>query len=422
MKLLVLSPFLYHSGVAHGGGSISFQQLKLMAARHEVHFLSFVHNETQEVILNAQNELKELCKTATHVRIDVGFKKKVIAKLCLLLKLFPVDAVLYQSDSMRSELLRLIDSIKPDVVFIQFPQMAQYIAVCRGVATVLDVQDAFSISAFRRFRSQKGLVRKLIKFLNWIAWLFYEIRTYKKFNVVATLTHQDRIGLEIFSPGLNAVVSQAAIALPNIIADVTASSKDIAFVGAFTHAPNVEAVAYFIREIFPLILEREPAARFFVAGKNPPEQLLSLSSESIQFVGFVPDISSFMRSAAVVVVPLLSGGGIKIKTLEAMASGCSVVSTSIGAEEIGAKHKEHFFVADNPEEFAELVVKLLRDPNIGRTVGGNARQFVMDNFSLYSKMNSLEAILNLAIEQNRSHNGNRVGITSASTKLGANHE
>ena len=132
---------------------------------------------------------------------------------------------------------------------------------------------------------------------------------------------------------------------------------------------------------------------FEVAGKGIPAQLLARANDSIRFLGVVPDAFEFVRCRSVVVVPLLSGGGIKIKTLEAMACGCPVVTTSIGAEETGAMHGQHLMIADNAEAFAAHVITLLQDKALSLTLGTHARSLVEAKFSWAAKWQSLGDLL-----------------------------
>lgn len=392
MKILVLSPFLYHSKVGHGGGVACIEQLRMLAPHHEIHFLSFVTNESEEELRVARAELEGLCRAVHTVKLDISKGAVLRAKLNFLLRLAPIDASLFVSLEMQRQLQALIASERPDVVFAQFPQMAQYVAFCGDTATAMDVQDAFSISGFRKFRSQTSLPKKLSMFFNWISWLLYEARYYPAFDAVAAVTDQDRIGLEIFSPGLGADVIKAAISLEEAApADVVANT--IGFIGSFSHYPNVEGVRYFIQQVLPAIVARRPGARLLVAGGNPPRQLLDLAGKHVEFLGFVPDANAFMRSNAVMVVPLLSGGGVKIKTLHAMACACPMVTSSIGAEEIGVVDGEHALIADTAAEFASRVLSLLEDPVRATRLGTNARSWVSQHFSWGAKAAAAERVL-----------------------------
>jgi glycosyltransferase involved in cell wall biosynthesis len=299
---------------------------------------------------------------------------------------------------MQQALLALIAQEKPDAVLIQFPHMAQYVAFCGGTATVMDVQDAFSVSAYRSYRSARGGLRKCVALLSWLAWIQYETRWYPRYSVVSALTPQDRAGLAIFIPGLAASVSPAAVSLPDT-AWAPVDSQTIAFMGSFAHQPNVEAVLFSVNQVLPLVLQELPQAVFQVAGKGAPPAMLALAGKHVQMVGMVENSGAFLRSAAVVVIPLQSGGGIKIKTLEAMACGCPVVSSSIGAEETGAISGTHLLVADTAADFARQTVALLKDADAALRLGSNARALAAAQFSWQAKRVSLNAQLALAVDR-----------------------
>lgn len=403
MKLLVLSPFPYHAQVRHGGGVVCYQQLKLLAQQHEVHFLSFVVRESDEEVRIAEADLAQLCASVQTLRLDLGQRALWRARRAFLSRLVPVDAGLFDEPAMQVLLQQKLATVRPDVVMLQFPQMAQYAGHCGQAATALDVQDSFSISAFRRFRAAPFSLGKLRLFVNWIAWLFYEMRHYARVDAVFTLTEQDRAGLEIFSPGLGADLVPSAVNVPDealLGAPVhVAGAPAIGFIGSFSHYPNAEAAQYFITQVWPAIVQQHPGARLRIAGANVPPALLALAGPQIDFLGFVPDANIFMRSNDVMVVPLLSGGGIKVKTLEAMACACPMVSTSIGTEQTGALHEQHVLIADTAPAFADAVLALLADPARGRVLGERARALVGASFSWQAKVASLERVFAQALRK-----------------------
>lgn len=397
MKLLFLSPFLYHSKVGHGGGVACYQLLQMLAPRHEIHLLAFVSKESEEDIAAAQSDLAPLCHSVHTVRMDVSPGAVMRAKLKFLTQLRPIDAELFAVPAMAAKLRELVASLRPDVVFVQFPQMAQYAADCAPAATVMDVQDAFSVSGYRKYRSQAAPLKKLGMFFNWWSWLGFETRYYPQFDAVAAVTEQDRIGLEIFSPGLGADVIRSAITLDSL--PTPAKQTDvIGFIGSFAHYPNVEGVRYLIEQVFPRIQARRPGVRLQIAGGNPPQVLLNLRTEHIEFLGFVPDANAFMRSVTVMTVPLLSGGGVKIKTLHAMACACPIVSTSIGVEEIGALHDTHALIADTSEQFAAEVLRCLDDAEMAARLGEQAQRLVAAQFSWDAKLAAAERVLQRAVQ------------------------
>lgn len=372
--------------------------LRLLAQRHELHFLGFSYLESESELSVAFDELGQVCQSVNSVQLRVTKSSVWRAKFKFLTRFVPVDAVLFESDEMSRSLRDSIARVRPDVVLIQFPQMAQYVSVCTDVATVMDVQDAFSVSGFRKFRSQTTPLKKIAMLANWVSWLFYESRYYPIFDVVAAITEQDRIGLEIYTPGIGADVIKAAVSIPET-SSVPREPGTIGFIGSFAHYPNVEGLRYFIKQVLPQVLAQRPNTRLRVAGGNPPQELLELAGVNVEFLGFVPDANVFMQSQAIVVVPLLSGGGIKIKTLHAMACACPLVTTSIGAEEIGLVNGEHAIVGDTSAQFADGVLALLNQPTSAAQLGEKARALVAQSFSQDAKAITAEKLLNVAHEK-----------------------
>lgn len=141
--------------------------------------------------------------------------------------------------------------------------------------------------------------------------------------------------------------------------------KDILFVGGFSHRPNVDGVLWFVKEVFPLIQSQLGAVRLIIVGSNPHEEVIGLSSKSIEVAGYVSDeeLTELYKQARVAVAPLRFGGGMKGKVIEAFYHGLPVVTTSIGAQGLENLHSD-FAIADDPNEFAKLVISLYSDDHL----------------------------------------------------------
>lgn len=139
----------------------------------------------------------------------------------------------------------------------------------------------------------------------------------------------------------------------------------ICHIGTGTWLPNIDGVKWFLESVFPLIREDFPCATFFHAGKGTDGRLKDLDNgEDVHIDGFLPDLTSFYRNAAVFVAPLRYGSGIKIKVLDAISRGIPVVLTSIANEGLSLKEGDGVFVADEPDDFAEKVLMLLQNPEL----------------------------------------------------------
>lgn len=149
------------------------------------------------------------------------------------------------------------------------------------------------------------------------------------------------------------------------------------FLGSLEWLPNEQGLMWFLDQVWPKLLQQFPGIELHVAGKNPPSRLSNLNVPGMTFHGMVPDAGEFLRSCHFFIVPLLSGGGMRIKVLEAMAAGCCVVSTGIGAEGIEVADGKHCLIADSTEQWVDALQGVVGNPDrslaIARTGQGLAR-------------------------------------------------
>jgi glycosyltransferase involved in cell wall biosynthesis len=160
-------------------------------------------------------------------------------------------------------------------------------------------------------------------------------------------------------------------------------------IGALDWIPNQEGLTWFFDNVWGLILEKHPDLHFYLAGRNAPVHFRTLHYRNIVFLGEVEDAYEFMRSKAVMIVPVLSGSGMRIKIIEGMALGKAIVTTSIGTEGIATTNGADILIADDPDQFARDVCALIEDRNYCMEIGENARNFVVrhyDNSAITSSL------------------------------------
>jgi glycosyltransferase involved in cell wall biosynthesis len=155
----------------------------------------------------------------------------------------------------------------------------------------------------------------------------------------------------------------------------------VVFVGSMDWLPNQDGVKYFVERVWPLVRRRRHGATFRVVGRNPPPEIRRLSGvDGVEVAGTVPDVRPYLDEAAVMAVPLLVGGGTRLKIFEAMAMGKAVVSTTVGAEGLSVIPGEHLLIADDPSGFADAVVSTLESPEHRAALGDAARRLVNERF------------------------------------------
>lgn len=157
--------------------------------------------------------------------------------------------------------------------------------------------------------------------------------------------------------------------------------SDILFIGNFNHPPNIDAVKYFCKEIFPKILPEIPSVKLIIAGNNPPYEIKLLASDNIIVTGYVQDLTTYLKNSRLSVSPLRYGAGMKGKIGEALSWGIPVVTTTVGAEGMDLKNNYHALISDDPRNFAADVIRLYKDKELWNRLSENGRKKVFGEWS-----------------------------------------
>jgi len=169
----------------------------------------------------------------------------------------------------------------------------------------------------------------------------------------------------------------------------------VIFTGSMDWLANVDAVEFFLEQVWPQVLTAVPGATMTVVGRAPPSALVEKARtlySNWRFTGYVDDIRPHVRAAAVSVIPLRVGGGTRLKVFEAMALGCPVVSTAIGVEGLPLQDRKHYLLADSAPDFAAAIVDLLRNRERALGLSSEARRYVEANFSYQAVARQFEEI------------------------------
>jgi len=202
-----------------------------------------------------------------------------------------------------------------------------------------------------------------------------ELAVYHESDLVFVVSEEDQQSLRD-----NHCRSETEI-IPNIVSLYeragTPDANTLLFIGGFRHAPNVDAVLWFVDQVFPLIRSEIPNVVFRIVGSHPPKEITELSKlDGINVVGFVKCTASELDNATVSIAPLRYGAGMKGKVTEALSCGMPVVTTSFGAQGLGATNGIHMFIADDPQQFAHYVCLCLKNPTESNRVGIAGKQLI----------------------------------------------
>jgi glycosyltransferase involved in cell wall biosynthesis len=212
-------------------------------------------------------------------------------------------------------------------------------------------------------------------------------------DAAVVFTERDREALEPLAGGTPIEVIPFGIRLPLRAADpVGVDPPRVLFVGSFTHPPNTDAALWLARELFPPVRSEHPDARLVLVGADPPPELVALGGEAIEVTGAVPDVAPYIGEAAVVVAPVRSGGGMRVKVLEALAAGKAIVATPLAAEGLAITAGTHLEIATDAVGFRRELSRLLGDRGARRGLGTSARTWGEQNLGWDRAIGAFEAL------------------------------
>lgn len=313
---------------------------------------------------------------------------------------YPYTVVKDYDPALEARAKELLAADHYDLVVCDFVQMALN-AIGLDVTAKILFEHNVEAQIFRRHsESDSGWLRRQYMRLQWRKMKKFEAAAGAQFDAVVAVSRQDRETFERQYGWRHVETIDTAVDLDYFRPNGQPVDADrVVFVGSMDWLPNEDGVRHFVDRIWPLIRRRRPQATFQIVGRNPTSSVRRLADvEGVEVVGTVPDVRPYQGAAAVVVVPLLVGGGTRIKIFEAMSMGKAVVSTPLGAEGLPVTAGEHLLLADEPEQFAGTVCELLEDQQRRDTLGAAARELVCAKYSAERVARQFEEICIKAVE------------------------
>ena len=220
----------------------------------------------------------------------------------------------------------------------------------------------------------------------------YEVNSLQQYDMLLPITERDLRYFRQLGYTHPAIVTPIGIRAQEFpeARPLTISKPSISFIGSLDWMPNIEGLHWFIQKVWPAIHQRFPEVEFHIAGRNTPKSLLQLKRPNVFVHGEVPESAPFIDKHCMMVVPLLSGSGMRAKILEGMALGKVVLSTSIGLEGISATHKKDVMVANTVDQFVEAVAYTLQS---NERLNQMAQQAQTSVFEQYESVNIAKRVM-----------------------------
>ncbi len=384
LNVLFLSPYPIHPPI-HGGAVFMSQTLAELAPLAHVHLLCLLDNESE---LETNQQLDRICAS-------VEFLVRMTHDRHGWSALLPYAARVFSNRDLAWRIHRTIFTEKIDVVQVDYTQLAIYAMAFERIATVLFEHDVYFQSIARSWRQERSPVRLMKSMYEYLRALRFELAAIGAFDAIQVCTAENRRFLESFTntktPLVEGLRAGIDVRRYRFVPDGREPGT-LLFVGNFQHLPNQQALNFFCRRVWPVIRRERPQTRLVIAGAQAnPGFAKAYSENGAEFLGHVEDIRGPLERYAVFVCPVLSGSGVRVKLLEAFASGIPAVSTKIGAEGLATSSGEFLELADAPEEFARKTLALLADPERACAMALRARQEVEKNWDMRVLTEGLEA-------------------------------
>ena len=294
----------------------------------------------------------------------------------------PNHAKRFYHRSYAKKLKEVLLSFKPDVVQMESLFLAPYIDIVKQNSKAVNVLRMHNIE-YQVWERLAYEVRNPLKkmYLNNLAARIkkFEIASWKLFDLLLPITKDDAAIVKFLNHHAHMIITPFGIDTENI--GRNENEQWIGYhIGAMDWMPNAEAMKWFISYVWPEVYRASPSFRFYFAGRNMPPAFEENLPIGISCAGEVEDANAFIADKKILIVPLRSGGGIRVKILEAMAAGKLVISTKVGMQGIEAVTGEHYLTANSARQFAEVIKKALTDREASERIAAKGRLLVNDKY------------------------------------------
>ena len=360
--------------------------IRFFAGRHELTLVSFL-SPLEEA---TRNELLSYCHTIYAVHYGGSFAPQSES----LPRLVRERQTTRMVDTIRAIPTHLYDAALIEQIFL-----APYRELIKA-PSVLDehnVESALLAQASRQ-ASDAQITHGCANPQEAEALRAYEDRTWPQFEICSAVTEAVQREIQMRAGRARTILVENGTDPAIRLHDARSDTGTVLFTGALGYYPNVDALLYFSKEIWPAILRRDSSARLICAGSDAPPAVRAIKKERrVELIENPPDIGAIAARASISIVPLRIGSGTSLKILDSMAMGLPVVSTRQGCEGLRVEDGEHLLIRDDPEDFAEAVIQLLKDKPLWNRLRTRAFELIERHYRWDRVLQPLEgALLNLA--------------------------
>lgn len=302
----------------------------------------------------------------------------------LLFSRVPYNVIRFKSARFRKKLMEIISGNNFDIIQVEGINMSLYIPLIKQYSKALLSFRAHNIESeiWEELAAGARCIAKRLYLQSLAARMKeYEMKLIKICDLIIPITEHDSLffkgkgkDIPVFTFGFG--VDPAPGSKTN-----KQHEQSLVYIGSLDWRPNQEGIVWFLNKVWSQVQEACPNIKMRIAGRNAPGWLIrKFNQAKVEFVGEVEDANAFIHTGTLLIVPLLSGSGIRVRIIQAMALGIPVISTPKGIQGIDVQPGEELFVAHNPEEYKDQIVTLMNQSKIRNSVIKNAEHFISENY------------------------------------------
>ena len=367
------------------GGAIAIYNLTEGLSKDGHHVTLLAMNTRKHFVVpdEAVSAIKDVAELVyVNINTNINIVKAIIN---ILFSRIPYNAERFITNKFAKKISSILNNKKFDIVQLEGLYLTPYVKTIRKYSDALISLRAHNIEhkIWKGIASkEKNIFRK--KYFKILARRIekFETDSLNTYDLLVPITKRDAEILNRLGNKKPFRVIPAGFNIEKIHSDSRkVNLQSIFFIGSLDWIPNQEGLLWFIKMVWQKIIKKKPEVEFFIAGRNAPKWLIKIFTKynNIVFLGEVEDAFEYMTDKAIMIIPLFSGSGMRVKIIEGMALGKVIVTTSTGAEGIDIKHNENIIIADSVTDFEKEIVNLLDNKSFFTKIGENARKFVNEN-------------------------------------------
>ena len=393
MRVLVLTQVLVYPPDA-GPKVKTLQVLRHLAAQHDVVYCTFVRSSKE---VQDAEKLREVCRRV----VTIPLKRSRVGDVRFLAgSLATGDSFLFRRDyraQMQAMVRQLLQEERIEVLHVDQLNMMCFVPADWSGTVILDEHNPVWQVFERLQKGERNPLKRWFLGREARAIRKLEARACHRAQVVLAVSEEDKQALQVIT-GKSVLIEVVPITVSaehftSIVEARNPQPNKLLTIGTMFWLPNSEGVIWWLREGYEKLRAICPDLIYDIVGARPPRALQKVAErcKGVQLHGYVAEAVPFWTSTSALAVPILSGGGVRVKILEAMAMGVPVISTTIGCEGLDVRSGEHLLVADTPAAFARACAKVLQDKELAQQLAQNARQLILERYDAKVALRTLDA-------------------------------